>query len=79
VARTRLYRNGVLEAEDFPPEEISGHLHDDALTVWLDLGDPTEADLALVSAELGCTSWRSRTPCTCASGPRSTGTTATAT
>jgi magnesium transporter len=53
VARTRLYRNGVLEAEDFPPEDISDHLRDDALTVWLDLGDPTEEDLALVSSELG--------------------------
>jgi magnesium transporter len=53
VARTRLYRNGVLEAEDFPPEDISDHLRDDALTVWLDLADPSEADLALVSTELG--------------------------
>ncbi|MGB3441595.1 MAG: magnesium transporter CorA family protein [Actinophytocola sp.] len=53
MARTRLYRNGVLEAEDFPPEEISAHLRDDALTVWLDLGAPTEADLALIASELG--------------------------
>jgi magnesium transporter len=53
VARTRLYRNGVLEAEDFPPEEISEHLRDPDLTVWLDLGTPTEADLAMVSSELG--------------------------
>ncbi|MFC4855337.1 magnesium transporter CorA family protein [Actinophytocola glycyrrhizae] len=53
MARTRRYRDGVLEAEDFPAEEISEHLRDDALTVWLDLGAPTEADLALIAAELG--------------------------
>jgi magnesium transporter len=53
VARTRLYRNGVLEAEDFPVTEISEHLRDEGLTIWLDLGSPTEEDLALVADELG--------------------------
>lgn len=53
VLRTRLYRDGVLEAEGFPVEEISDHLRDEALTVWLDLGSPTEADFAVVADELG--------------------------
>jgi magnesium transporter len=53
VARTRSYRNGVVEAEDFPPEEISEHLRDDDLTVWVDLGAPSQDKLALVAAELG--------------------------
>jgi magnesium transporter len=48
-----LYRNGVLEAEGFPPEAIPDHLRDDGLTVWVDLGEPTEEALALVAAELG--------------------------
>jgi len=53
VARTRLYRDGKLVAEDFPPEDTSEHLRDKSLTIWLDLGDPSEDDLALVADELG--------------------------
>jgi magnesium transporter len=53
VARTRLYRDGVIEAEDFPPENTSDYLRDEGLTVWLDFGSPTEEDLALVADELG--------------------------
>jgi len=53
VTRSRLYRNGVLEAEDVPASELSEYLRDDDLTVWVDLGDPTEDDLAKVAAELG--------------------------
>jgi magnesium transporter len=53
VVRTRLYRNGVLEAEDFPVEELAEHLRDEGLTVWLDLASATEKDLALVADELG--------------------------
>jgi magnesium transporter len=53
VARTRLYRNGVLEAEDFPLEEISAHLRDEELVVWADLGEPTEEGIARVASELG--------------------------
>jgi magnesium transporter len=48
-----LYRDGVLETEGFPPSEISEHLRDEGLTVWLDLGAPTEEGLALVADELG--------------------------
>ncbi|GAA5167902.1 MULTISPECIES: magnesium transporter CorA family protein [Amycolatopsis] len=53
MTRTRAYRNGVLEAEDFPPEELSTYLRDTGVTVWLDLCAPGEADLAVVSEELG--------------------------
>ncbi|GAB2997778.1 magnesium transporter CorA family protein [Amycolatopsis acidiphila] len=53
MARTRAYRNGVLEAEDFPPEELSEYLRDTSVTVWYDLCAPTEQDLAVVSQELG--------------------------
>ncbi|HEV7898999.1 MAG TPA: magnesium transporter CorA family protein [Planosporangium sp.] len=53
MARTRLYRDGVLEAEDFPVEKISDHLGDDQAVVWLDLCEPTPADFAMISEELG--------------------------
>jgi magnesium transporter len=53
VVRTRLYRNGVLDAEGIPVEEISDHLRDQDLIVWLDLGSPDERTLALVAEELG--------------------------
>jgi magnesium transporter len=52
MARTRLYRNGVLEAEGFPAADISEHLADPTATVWLDMSAPTEADLATISDEL---------------------------
>src|ERR1700729_636733 len=52
-ARTRLYRNGVLELEGFPVTEISDHLGDEAVTIWLDLRDPDHADLAVLSEEFG--------------------------
>jgi magnesium transporter len=53
MARTRAYRDGVLEAEDFPPDELSDYLRDSSVTVWFDLCAPTEQDLAVVSEELG--------------------------
>lgn len=52
VARTRLYRNGVLEAEDFPAADVSEHLTDPAAVVWLDMCFPSEDDLATISEEL---------------------------
>ncbi len=51
--RTRVYRNGVLEAEGFPPAEISDHLADPSSVVWFDLVEPTAKDLAAISEELG--------------------------
>src|ERR1700733_12705600 len=52
-ARTRLYRDGRLELEGFPVTEISDHLADEAVTIWLDLRDPDHADLAVLSDEFG--------------------------
>jgi magnesium transporter len=53
MARTRLYRNGVLESEGFPIAEVSDHLADPSATVWFDLCQPTAEDLAAISEELG--------------------------
>jgi magnesium transporter len=53
MARTRLYRNGVLTEENFDPAEISDHLSDPGVTMWLDLCEPDEKDLAVISEELG--------------------------
>jgi magnesium transporter len=53
MARTRLYRNGVLENENFPPEDVSDLLPTPGATVWLDMCFPTEEDLATISEELG--------------------------
>lgn len=50
---TRLYRNGVLEAADFPVTDVSGLLADPACTVWFDLVEPTAEDLQSISEELG--------------------------
>ncbi len=52
-ARTRLYRNGTLESEGFPVDQISDFLADDDVVIWLDLRDPDRADLAVLSEEFG--------------------------
>jgi magnesium transporter len=52
-ARTRLYRDGTLEAEGFPVSEISNHLTDEHATIWLDLRDPDPEDLAVLGDEFG--------------------------
>lgn len=52
--RTRLYRAGELVDEGFPAEQISERLTADRETVvWLDLYDPTAADLQIVVDEFG--------------------------
>jgi len=52
--RTRVYRAGLLVAEGFPAAEISSWLAADAdAVVWLDLHDPDEADLQVVTEEFG--------------------------
>lgn len=50
---TRLYRNGVLEKEGFPVEEVSDYLADPVNTVWFDLCEPSRADLDRLGEELG--------------------------
>jgi magnesium transporter len=52
-ARTRLYRDGRLELEGFPVADISDHLADDSVTIWLDLRAPDAGDLAVLSQEFG--------------------------
>jgi magnesium transporter len=53
-ARTRVYRDGALEAEGFPVAEISDYLDgDESVIVWLDLRNPDRADLAVLSEEFG--------------------------
>jgi magnesium transporter len=52
--RTRLYRNGALVEENFPPSEISERLATDGQAfVWLDLYQPTPDDLAMLADECG--------------------------
>ncbi|WP_432829499.1 magnesium transporter CorA family protein [Dactylosporangium sp. CA-092794] len=53
MARTRLYRHGRLEAEDFPLDDISEHLKDPDAVVWLDLTDPRPDDYDRVQEEFG--------------------------
>jgi magnesium transporter len=53
-ARTRVYRSGNLVTEGFPVAEISDYLDkDDGSVVWLDLLDPDEGDLQVLSEEFG--------------------------
>lgn len=53
-ARTRLYRDGVLELEGFPVADISEYLAaDESTVIWLDLRDPDHEDLAVLSEEFG--------------------------
>jgi magnesium transporter len=52
-ARTRLYRDGKLELEGFPVDDISDYLADESAVIWLDLRDPDREDLAVLSAEFG--------------------------
>ncbi|HKE99197.1 MAG TPA: magnesium transporter CorA family protein [Actinomycetes bacterium] len=53
MRHTRLYRDGVLEAKDFPADRISDHLQDPDTVVWLDLCEPDRGDLGLISEEFG--------------------------
>jgi magnesium transporter len=52
MARTHLYRNGVLEAENFPVADVSDHLADPTSVVWLDMCNPTVQELATINEEL---------------------------
>ena len=52
--RTRAYRDGKMVAEGFPAEQIHEILgRDEECVVWLDLFDPDEADLQIVTHEFG--------------------------
>ena len=53
MARTRLYRNGVLEKENFPVADISEYVDDPGVVVWLDLCTADGEGLAEVEEEFG--------------------------
>src|SRR6266568_2705067 len=53
MRHTRLYRDGVLEAKDFPAAQISEYLDTPGTVVWLDLCEPDRADLEVISQEFG--------------------------
>ncbi|WP_241981352.1 magnesium transporter CorA family protein [Cryobacterium algoritolerans] len=51
--RTRCYRDGLLVDEGFSLADVSEHLEVPDSVVWVDLDDPGEDDLALLTDELG--------------------------
>ncbi|WP_326958714.1 magnesium transporter CorA family protein [Amycolatopsis sp. NBC_01286] len=53
MTMTRAYRGGELKKEGFPVEQVSDFLADEDTIVWVDLCEPTEADLAALTAEFG--------------------------
>lgn len=50
---TRAYRNGVLDAEQFPLEQVSEKLADSDTFLWVDLLDPAPEQLNQLAVELG--------------------------
>lgn len=52
MARNRLYRNGVLEQENFPLEDCSEHLKDADTVLWVDFCAPSRDDLVMLGEEL---------------------------
>jgi magnesium transporter len=48
-----LYRDGKLEQENFPAQDLTGHLDDPGAIVWLDLARPTADDLVDLRQQLG--------------------------
>jgi magnesium transporter len=53
MPRTRLYRNGVLEKENFPIADISEVINDPGVIVWLDLCKSDGDMLEVVEEEFG--------------------------
>ncbi|WP_233225816.1 magnesium transporter CorA family protein [Amycolatopsis sp. CA-126428] len=53
MTRTRVYRDGALQKEDFPVEDVPEFLAQPGTTVWVDLCEPAEADLTRLAGELG--------------------------
>lgn len=73
MAHTRVYRNGMLDAEGFDPEKISDYLAEDDTIVWLDLCTDDGDQLTLISEELSLDALAVEDAPTGASAPRSTG------
>jgi magnesium transporter len=53
IAVTRCYRNGRLDTENFPVEDVSDHLAEPDTVIWVDLCAPTAAHIIKVGNELG--------------------------
>src|SRR5690242_6420517 len=52
TVRTRLWRNGMHEADDFPIEQLSDYLAESDCLVWADIVAPDQAMLATLADEL---------------------------
>ena len=52
-ARTRVWRDGRLEEENFPVVRLSDHLAESGTFVWLDLCSPDDEGLRVISEEFG--------------------------
>ena len=50
--RTRLWRNGIVEADDFPFDQISDYLDDQDSLVWVDVCSPDRGRLDALADEL---------------------------
>ena len=53
MVRSRVWRKGVLEKEDFPLENVSDYLEQEDWRVWADLCTPDAAELDKLADELG--------------------------
>lgn len=51
MIKTRVYKDGALESEDFNPELVSDYLEDPRSVVLLDMESPREEDLAMLAEE----------------------------
>jgi magnesium transporter len=52
AVRTRVWRSGTLEAENFPFEQISDYLAEEDCLVWVDICDPHQQHMRDLAAEL---------------------------
>jgi magnesium transporter len=50
---TRVYRGGTLQADSFPLADVSDYLEERDTIVWVDMSDPSPADLTELADELG--------------------------
>ena len=53
AVRTRVWRNGIVEADDFPFAQISDYLEQPDCVVWADLCGPDDDQLSQLAEELG--------------------------
>ena len=49
----RLYRGGILELAELDPTEVSEHLGQEDVLLWLDVDDPDERSMAMLGEEFG--------------------------